>query len=170
MTLKTKLPEPGRETARTKPSGRKTHQQGWMADYVLQPEDKRIRRRHFSHEQIIDLVSNGLPVSEVESFQKILDIPMERLIDILGISKSTYQRRKASDKPLSLEYSDRLMRFARLARIAIEVLESKEAAREWLTSPQYALANTPPLDYARTEPGAREVENLLGRMDQGVYS
>jgi uncharacterized protein (DUF2384 family) len=27
-----------------------------------------------------------------------------------------------------------------------------------------------PLDYARTEIGAREVEKLLGRIDHGVYS
>jgi len=27
-----------------------------------------------------------------------------------------------------------------------------------------------PLDYARTEAGAREVENLLGRIKYGVYS
>ncbi len=45
-----------------------------------------------------------------------------------------------------------------------------EAARQWLKSPQRGLGGVIPLDYAQTETGAREVENLLGRIDYGVYS
>jgi len=45
---------------------------------------------------------------------------------------------------------------------AIAVLGGVEHAREWLRSPQFGLGGAVPLDYAQTEPGAREVENLLG--------
>jgi uncharacterized protein (DUF2384 family) len=39
-----------------------------------------------------------------------------------------------------------------------------------LKHPQYGLGGAVPLDYAETEVGAREVDNLLGRIDYGVYS
>ncbi len=53
---------------------------------------------------------------------------------------------------------------------AIEVLESAENARQWLASPQVGLGGAVPLEYAETELGAREVEDLLGRIEYGVYS
>jgi putative toxin-antitoxin system antitoxin component (TIGR02293 family) len=57
-----------------------------------------------------------------------------------------------------------------LAGHAAEVLEGEDNARRWLTSPQHGLAGATPLDYATTEAGAREVEDLLGRIEFGVYS
>jgi putative toxin-antitoxin system antitoxin component (TIGR02293 family) len=53
---------------------------------------------------------------------------------------------------------------------AVEVMESEENARQWLASPQLGLGGAIPLDYATTEVGAREVEDLLGRIEYGVYS
>jgi len=44
------------------------------------------------------------------------------------------------------------------------------AAVNWLTSPKKALNRQTPLLYARTELGAREVEDLIGRLDQGIFS
>jgi putative toxin-antitoxin system antitoxin component (TIGR02293 family) len=84
-------------------------------------------------------------------------------------TKATLHRRKA-DGRLGPAESDRLVRFARLLGRAIEVMESGEAARQWLCSPQFGLGGAVPLEYAGTEVGAREVENLLGRIEHGVYS
>jgi putative toxin-antitoxin system antitoxin component (TIGR02293 family) len=53
---------------------------------------------------------------------------------------------------------------------AIEVMESEEDARRWLSSPQVGLGGAVPLAFAATEVGAREVEDLLGRIEFGVYS
>jgi len=49
-------------------------------------------------------------------------------------------------------------------------MESLEAGRRWLTSRQFGLGGAVPLEYAETEVGAREVEDLLGRIEHGVYS
>ena len=40
----------------------------------------------------------------------------------------------------------------------------------WLRSQQLGLGGEVPLDYAESEVGAREVEDLLGRIEFGVYS
>jgi len=87
----------------------------------------------------------------------------------LGISRATLHRRRASGR-LDPEESDRVVRFARLLGKAIEVLESAENAQRWLRSPQLGLGGEVPLDYAESEVGAREVEDLLGRIEFGVYS
>jgi putative toxin-antitoxin system antitoxin component (TIGR02293 family) len=87
----------------------------------------------------------------------------------LSISKATLHRRKAGGR-LGPAESDGVVRIARLMGKAVEVMESEENARQWLTSPQLGLGGAIPLDYARTEVGAREVEDLLGRIEYGVYS
>jgi putative toxin-antitoxin system antitoxin component (TIGR02293 family) len=62
------------------------------------------------------------------------------------------------------------LRFARLLGQAVQLFGGLEEARQWLKAPQRGLGGAVPLDYAQTETGAREVENLLGRIDYGVYS
>jgi putative toxin-antitoxin system antitoxin component (TIGR02293 family) len=71
---------------------------------------------------------------------------------------------------LSPDESDKVIRFLRLLRQATDLFGSTEKARAWLKYPQYGLGGAVPLDYASTEAGAREVENLLGRIKYGVYS
>ena len=62
------------------------------------------------------------------------------------------------------------MRISNLYDRAIEVLGDQERAEAWLKAPQKALGMKTPLQYADTEIGAREVENLLGRLEYGVFS
>ncbi len=118
---------------------------------------------------LIGLVRAGLPVSELDALQNVLDVPIDKLAPKLGISKATLHRRKAAGH-LEPDESDRVVRFARLMGKAVEVFEGEEAARAWMSSPQFGLGGETPLDYATTELGALEVQNLLGRIDYSVYS
>ena len=81
----------------------------------------------------------------------------------------TLHRRKIEGRLDAVE-SERVLRFARLMGKAINVFGSENNAREWLNKAQFGLGGAVPLDYAETEIGAREVENLLGRIEYGVYS
>jgi putative toxin-antitoxin system antitoxin component (TIGR02293 family) len=96
-------------------------------------------------------------------------MPFEQLAAKLSISRSTLQRRKTNGR-LSPDESDKVMRFARLLEHATDVFGDVDKARAWLKFPQRGLGGAVPLDYAETEIGAREVDNLLGRIDYGVYS
>lgn len=119
--------------------------------------------------KLVEVVRQGLPVSELDDLQASLEIPIDQLAPKLGISKATLHRRKAEGR-LDREESDKVLRFARLVGKATETFEDPEAARRWLTSPQVGLGGAVPLDYAETEIGAREVEDLLGRIEHSVYS
>ena len=118
---------------------------------------------------LIRQIQKGLRFSELETLQNSIDLPFEELAAKLCISRSTLQRRKAAGR-LSPDESDKVMRLSRLLEHATKVFGDIEKARAWLKFPQRGLGGAVPLDYAETEVGAREVDNLLGRIDYGVYS
>ncbi len=65
---------------------------------------------------------------------------------------------------------DRLYRIANIYTKAKEVFENNDLAQEWLTTPQIGLNNQIPLDLLITEIGAREVEDLLSRIEYGILT
>lgn len=119
--------------------------------------------------ELIRQIQKGLHFSELKALQAEIDLPLEQLAGKLSISRSTLQRRKTNGR-LSPDESDKVIRFARLFKHATDVFGDIDKARAWLKHPQYGLGGAVPLDYAETEIGAREVDNLLGRIDYGVYS
>jgi putative toxin-antitoxin system antitoxin component (TIGR02293 family) len=120
------------------------------------------------HQQI-GQIHAGLSFRAVQNLQKALDVPMEKLASVLGMSRATLHRRKIQGK-IDKEESEKLVRYQRLLKKAEDVVGDAKAAREWLTNKQAGLGNAVPLEFAKTEIGAREVENLLGRIEYGVYS
>lgn len=117
------------------------------------------------------LVRAGLPVQEFDDLRKLLGLTVETLAGKIGVSVATLSRRRHSGQPLDAGQSDRMLRFARLFRLAVDLHDGdEEAARAWLGSPARALDGETPLVRADTEAGAREVETLIGRLEHGVYT
>jgi putative toxin-antitoxin system antitoxin component (TIGR02293 family) len=119
--------------------------------------------------ELLAQLRRGLPVSEVEELRAAMALRREELAPLLGISKATLHRRWAAGRFGAAE-SDRVARYARLFGLATVGLESTELARGWLGSPQRGLGGAVPLQFAESELGAREVEDLLLRSEHGVYS
>ena len=117
----------------------------------------------------VALIERGLPWANVEALADALDVTLDRLAALLDIPPATFYRRKKARR-LARRESDRLMRFARLWWLARSVFENEDGARSWLTAPQFALRGAVPLEYAGTETGAREVEDLLRRIEYGVLA
>jgi putative toxin-antitoxin system antitoxin component (TIGR02293 family) len=116
-------------------------------------------------------VKTGLPVAELDALRELLGLTVENLARRIGISIATLSRRRQSGQRLDAGHSDRVLRFARLFRLATELYDGDEdAARAWLSKPARALDGETPLEHAETEVGAREVENLIGRLEHGVYT
>ena len=147
-------------------SATKTH---GVVNFCVHGPTVQVMCSDFTPSKLIEVLRVGLPVRELDDLQASLAVPMDKLVPMLGISKATLHRRKAGGR-LGQAESDRVVRFARMMGKAVEVLESEDNARQWLTAPQYGLGGAVPLEYAETEVGAREVEDLLGRIEQGVYS
>ncbi len=119
--------------------------------------------------EMIENVENGVPIAVFDTIKSQLQLSDKQLSQIIRIPKSTLATRKKRGR-FSYEESERLYRLQRLIEKAADVLGSIETARAWLRGNAYGLGDIPPLEFCRTEIGAREVENLLGRIEHGVFS
>lgn len=125
---------------------------------------------YFDLPSVVKAVKKGFAWKSFERFIKNIGLPMETIADIIGIPKRTLARRKAEGR-LKPDESDHLLRLARVFARSLHLFDGDaEAARLWLTDLNIALGNIAPLEYARTEVGAQEVEHLVGRIQHGVFS
>lgn len=115
-------------------------------------------------------VEEGLPVQEVVQFAKQAGFTNEELARLINIPARTYARRIAGNSRLKVAEGERATRLMRLFDRAREVFGTDENTRGWFNARILALGWKTPLEYAQTEPGAREVENIIGRIEHGVYS
>jgi putative toxin-antitoxin system antitoxin component (TIGR02293 family) len=111
-------------------------------------------------------VERGLPVRALDAVVRYVagSQPGAAEFKYRIVPKTTLHRRTR----LTVEESQRLERLARLVALAEQVWESPELAREFLTSPQPQLENERPIELARSELGAREVEDLLMRLEYAL--
>lgn len=124
------------------------------------------------------LIKKGIPSRAMYHVKKEFNLTDEVLALIIGASLRTIARRRkaaetthtVSKERLSPVESDRLYRFARIIALAEEVFESKEDALEWLNGAQHGLGGSVPFKMLQTDAGAREVEELLTRIEYGVIS
>ena len=116
------------------------------------------------------VVSKGVPIASAEALKRRIDIGDEMLARLLGVSEKTLSRARAANARLDPVVSDRLLRVARISALAIEVLEGEAQAMHWLKRPQIGLGGSTPLSLLTTDVGSAEVQNLLFRIEHGVYA
>src|SRR5712691_2636841 len=118
----------------------------------------------FDWPHVIRAVEQGFSYETFENLRESAGLSSDEVASWLRLAARTLTRRKQQGR-FAPEESDRLLRAARLLGRAVELFEGdRDAAREWLLTPQRALGGEAPLEVAHTEVGAREVENLIGRI------
>ncbi len=122
-----------------------------------------------SIEALRDRIRAGLPYASLETVMRRFGLRREEISATLDLPLRTFSRRKR-ERRLSADESDRLFRLARIAARAVEVLGDEDKASRWLHRPNRVLAGEPPVALLDTDLGARQVEDVLGRIEYGVYS
>ena len=89
---------------------------------------------------------------------------------IVKISEKTLDRRLKSGARLKPDESERMARLMRIISLAVSTFESEDNARQWLQRPLGELGGQTPLQLAATEPGSREIERVLGRIEHGIFA
>ena len=143
-----------------KTAGRKVSDEGALIGLNLISTEKNV---------LIQNIKKGLPISAFEKIQMELEVSADTLAAAVNIAGRTLARRKKEGRFLPDE-SERVLRIASLFDRALQVLHDQNRVKLWFKSPQKALGGKTPLEYADTEPGAREVEDLLGRLEHGVFA
>jgi putative toxin-antitoxin system antitoxin component (TIGR02293 family) len=119
---------------------------------------------------LLHAIEKGLPWKSLARFVRNTALSMDQVAELISIPPRTLARRKASGK-LTPNESDRLVRAARIYARALDLFNGDaEAATEWLTDQNRALGGVAPIQFARTEVGAEEVDHLIGRAEHGVFS
>jgi putative toxin-antitoxin system antitoxin component (TIGR02293 family) len=120
--------------------------------------------------QAVKRIRDGLSFSTLVRFQKFSQLPMESIAQVLRTPPRTLARRKVQGH-LTESESERLIRLARIYELALALFDGDRShAVRWLCSPIRGLGSKIPVRCIETEPGARQVENLIGRLEHGVFS
>lgn len=133
---------------------------------VLSGEESREVR---NAEDLKRWIREGLPFTSLEAVMEQFGLKREEVSWALDLPLRTLARRK-QERRLSPGESDRLVRVVRIAVQAAEVLGGREEAARWLHAPNRALGGQTPLELLDTDLGSRQVEDVLGRIEHGVYS
>jgi putative toxin-antitoxin system antitoxin component (TIGR02293 family) len=169
--LKLKRSTGGRTIHRKPPSAASVNFSGTgVVNFFVRGLAAAFKPVNFTSAKLVEVLKSGLPFHELEDLQTHLGLPAEKLASMLGISKATFHRKRGNASKLTPAVSDRVVRYASLLGHAFKVFEDFESAKQWLNAAQIGLGGAVPLEYAKTEIGARDVENLLGRIEHGVYS
>jgi len=120
-------------------------------------------------EELKAWIREGLPFASLEAVMERFALNRDEVSSTLDLPPRTLARRK-QERRLRPAESDRLFRLARVAAQAVEVLGNEGKASRWLHTPNRALGGESPLALLDTDLGARQVEDVLGRIEHGVYS
>jgi putative toxin-antitoxin system antitoxin component (TIGR02293 family) len=120
-----------------------------------------------SDADLAQMVSRRIPLKALEYVQGKGTFS-DREIQEFIIPARTRRHRVEKKERLTVEESDRLVRLTRIQAIAADVLGDESKARRWLRQSLGELGGKPPLELARTEAGARVIEQILAKIDFGA--
>jgi putative toxin-antitoxin system antitoxin component (TIGR02293 family) len=120
--------------------------------------------------KMAEIVSVGLPAAILRSLAEAFGLQTSGIAPIVNISEKTILRRVAARGKLKPDESERVARLMRVYVRAVDVLEDEKRARAWLAKPLRVLGGKTPLSLMASEQGAREVEQVLGRLENGIFA
>ena len=88
----------------------------------------------------------------------------------LVVPKRTLARRKAANEPLTVEETDKALRLERIAVQAERVFGDADKAHRWLRKAKREIKGETPLAWLASEAGARVVEEMLFRIEHGIFA
>ena len=130
--------------------------------------ERALGRALASDRDMREAIREGFPHAVLEELMRASGLTLKELAHALDLSTRSLQRRRRGR--LARFESDRLYRMARLLALARESLGDEARANRWLKRANHALGGLAPIAAIDTELGARQVENLLGRIAYGGIS
>ncbi len=115
-------------------------------------------------------ILTGFPYKSISAFKNASTLKLDSIRSTLALNKKRAARRKEAGR-LNPNESDRLYRLATVFEHTVELFEGDiPAAVEWLNRERPVLGGKTPLEMTSTEVGAKQVLQLIGRLEDGVFS
>jgi putative toxin-antitoxin system antitoxin component (TIGR02293 family) len=119
--------------------------------------------------QLIDRSRQGLVGSEAGRIAGLLGVSDKEMAPLLNQSIATFHRQAKTDR-LDAATSERLLLLAQLANYGTTVFQDQGKFTRWLRRPLRLLGEQTPLALLDSPTGVQLVEDVLGRIDYGVFS
>jgi putative toxin-antitoxin system antitoxin component (TIGR02293 family) len=119
-----------------------------------------------SDQDLVDAVETRLATDSIQGLRRagLTDDEIYSLV----VPRRTLTHRRVRREPLSREESDKAVRIARVVALGEQVFGASDRAWRWLRAAKRQFRGRTPIQVMATEAGARLVEELLHRIDEGV--
>ncbi|MCF2447159.1 MbcA/ParS/Xre antitoxin family protein [Dyadobacter sp. CY345] len=131
--------------------------------------EKSIGQKPVSGLDYLVAATSGIPKSSVENLANVLNIPMRDMAILLNLSYKTLTRKK-KDEVFGNLVSSLSVEIANTVAKGLAVFEDTERLNRWLHKENKALKGQKPFDLLNTPTGIKLVSQILGRIEDGVYS
>lgn len=118
----------------------------------------------FELPELLRSIEGGLSYRVFDTFVEQTGFSADRVAEFADIPRKTLTLRREEGR-FSRDESDRLVRAARIFGTALHLFgDDRTTTSAWMVSGQPALGGSAPIDLARTDLGAREVEAVLAAL------
>ena len=119
---------------------------------------------------IIEQARQGVTTRQVDQLTQLLQISFKEMATLLQVAERTLHRFR-SEGHLDQQTSERLLLLENLVAHGLLVFDGQsDALANWLRYPLRELTNQPPLTLLTTISGFGLVDDVLTRIEYGVYS
>ena len=132
--------------------------------------EKHLKSKVESPFDFIQIANQGVSVDVIKNFRDYFNISPELVANMLNTSFPTIYRWSKSNKALGRNFSVKLFEIADLFLYGSEVFGSEENFFKWLNLPNTAFGGMEPIELIEIPGGISKVEDLIGRIEHGVYS
>lgn len=118
----------------------------------------------------IRIATKGVNIHAVSNFSAYFNISKAATAEMLNISEPTLYRWTKTNKTLERNFSIKLFEISNLFLYGIEVFGNKKNFFKWMSLPNTALGGLEPKELIEVPGGVSKVNDVLGRIEHGVYS
>lgn len=136
---------------------------------AILPVEKNLFPSTLTALQLIDRSRQGLIGTEAGRIAGLLGVTDKDMARLLNQSVATFHRQAKAGR-LDASTSERLLLLGRLAGYGTIVFQNQGKFNRWLRRPLRLLGDRFPLDLLDSPTGVQLVEDILSRIDYGVFS
>lgn len=119
--------------------------------------------------QLIDRSRQGLMSTEAGHIAGLLGVTDKEMARLLNQSVATFHRQAKAGR-LDAPTSEKLLLLGRLAGYGATVFQDQGKFNRWLRRPLRLLGDRSPLDLLDSPTGVQLIEDILGRIEYGIFS
>jgi len=117
----------------------------------------------------VELSFLGLPKVCLINIARFMNITIREMADLVDLSTKTLERKKPED-PMDKVVSSQAIEIASTLAHGMKVFEDQNKLNRWLSKDNLALGDKKPLELLGTPTGIKLVNNILTRIEEGIFS